>query len=347
MLKSQKDEINDIYNVLSKIKTNSLSQTGREQLRILGTRSIKGFLKQKILHKEILKKLNDPTREFYNNNNNNKDYDNKQTEDELNQFYKEHIINNSHIKSTIASDNSSSINSFTTCMRKLSEEHKHILQESKAKKHKPAIQRSKPTQFQLRRDLIKYIQNKKKKIPLTCIYNPNYNAISKHVPYARIKPLKENNNNNNDNTMNNSIETPSLMYNKSALLFHKIKGMSFDKYSSRNEMSFKSIYKDTLLDPKKMKRKITVPNFKKMMSRDYSPHKYNKQLPCLMNYTPNYNAIYCNKLILQKCKKDLKLERKKQILKKIWGSFDVSKEYIVVPSMNNVSIMKDNNSFWE
>ena len=38
-------------------------------------------------------------------------------------------------------------------------------------------------------------------------------------------------------------------------------------------------------------------------------HKYNKQLPCLMNYTPNYNAIYCNKLILQKCKKDLKFEK--------------------------------------
>ena len=341
MLRSHKDEMLDIYNELSKIKTNSLSQTGREQLRILGTRSIKGFLKQKILHKEILKKLNDPTREFYNN----KEYDNKQTEDELNQFYKEHIINHFHIKPAITNDNSSNTNSLATCLQKLSEEHKQLLQDNKTKKHKLVITKPKPKQFEVSKDLIKYIQTQKKKMPPTCMYNPNYNSISKHVPYARIKPLKDTNSTNNDNTLSNSIEAPSLMYNKSALLFHKIKGMSFDKYSSRNEMSFKSIYKDTLLEPKKAKRKVTVPNFKKMMSRDYSPHKSNKQLPCLMNYTPNYNAIYCNKLILHKCKKDLKLERKKRILKKIWGSFDVSKEYIVVPSMNNVSVVKESNSF--
>jgi hypothetical protein len=168
------------------------------------------------------------------------------------------------------------------------------------------------------------------------MYNPNYDSISKHIPHARIKPL---NNKTHHYSLQHIDDTTSnaCKHNNSVLVFNKVKGMAFDKYSARVDNCLKSFYKDSTLEPHKAVKKIAVPNFKKMMPRECAGNKGNKLLPRLISYSPNYNVIYSNNFGYQK-HKDERMRRKKHVLKKIWASFDVSKEYVVVPSMNSVSM---------
>ena len=325
-----KEEVNDIYNELSKIQTTSLSQTGKEHTRYFGSRSIKGFLKQRILHKTILKKLNNPIREFessFTHNNNTNSYSNsnsnKHTEDILNNVIYEHYYSPCNNKSPHHSSKSN---------YKCKYNNDYLLHYIKKKNNKaststrPLKPRSKP----------KIIQMQHKKVHSMCLmYNPNYDSISKHIPHARIKPL----NNKTHQSSLQHVEDTSIVrkHNNSVLVFNKVKGMAFDKYSARNDNCLKSLYKDSTLEPHKAVKKVAVPNFKKMMPREYTVNKGNKRLPRLISYSPNYNVIYSNYFGYQKYK-DERMRRKKHALKKIWASFEVSKEYVVVPGMNSVSM---------
>ena len=297
-----KEEVIDIYNELSKIRTSSLSQIGKGQIRFFGSRSIKGFLKQRIAHKAILKKLNNPIREFESST--------KPTEDVLNSVIYEHSPSNNKSNDYLLHYIKNKNNKRTTTTRSL-------------------VTRTKPknTQSQLN----------KKAHPMCLMYNPNYNSISKHVPHARIKPLNNNTHHCSSHLQHVEDTSAGRKHSNSVLVFNKLKGMAFDKYSARNDNCLKVCYKDSTLEPNKAVKKVAVPNFKKMMPRDVIVNKSNKSLPRLISYSPNYDVIYSNNCGYQK-HKDERIRRKKHILKKIWASFDVSKEYVVVPCMNSVSI---------
>ena len=333
-----KEEVNDIYNELSKIQTTSLSQTGKEHTRYFGSRSIKGFLKQRILHKTILKKLNNPIREFessftHNNNTNTNSYinSNKHTEDILNNVIYEHYSPcNNNNKSTYHNQCNSKSNYKYKC------NNDYLLHYIKKKNNKVSSTATTATRQVKPRSKPKTIQTQHKKVHSMCLmYNPNYDSISKHIPHARIKPL----NNKTHQCSLQHVEDTSIVrkHNNSVLVFNKVKGMAFDKYSARNDNCLKSFYKDSTLEPHKAVKKVAVPNFKKMMPREYTVNKGNKRLPRLISYSPNYNVIYSNYFGYQKYK-DERMRRKKHALKKIWASFEVSKEYVVVPGMNSVSM---------
>lgn len=338
-----KEEVNDIYNELSKIQTTSLSQTGKEHTRYFGSRSIKGFLKQRILHKTILKKLNNPIREFEssfthntnntnNTNTNSNGNSNKHTEDILNNVIYEHYYSPCNNKSTY--------HSRSICNYKY--KHKYKCNNDYYKNNnKAALTASTATRPLKPHSKPKTIQTQPKKVHSMCLmYNPNYDSISKHIPHARIKPL---NTKTHQYTLQH-VEDTSIVHkhNNSMLVFNKVKGMAFDKYSARNDNCLKSFYKDSTLEPHKAVKKVAVPNFKKMMPRECAVNKGNKRLPRLISYSPNYNVIYSNYFGYQK-HKDERMRKKKHALKKIWASFDVSKEYVVVPGMNSVSM--ENNSY--
>ena len=332
-----KEEVNDIYNELSKIQTTSLSQTGKEHTRYFGSRSIKGFLKQRILHKTILKKLNNPIREFessftHNTNTNTNSYNhsnsitntNKHTEDILNNIIYEHY--------SPCNNKSAYYHSKSNYKCKCNND--YLLHYIKKKNNNKAL--STATRPLKTRSKPKTIQTQHKKVHSMCLmYNPNYDSISKHIPHARIKPL----NNKTHQYSLQHVEDTSIVHkhNNSVLVFNKVKGMAFDKYSARNDNCLKSFYKDSTLEPHKAVKKVAVPNFKKMMPRECTVNKGNKGLPRLISYSPNYNVIYSNYFGYQK-HKDERMRRKKHALKKIWASFDVSKEYVVVPGMNSVSV---------
>ena len=108
----------------------------------------------------------------------------------------------------------------------------------------------------------------------------------------------------------------------------------FEKYSSRNNNVFGGKPNgDCTFSPKtnKISRNISAPNFKKMTSREKEP-RFNPRLPQIISYSPNYDFVLPNNTGYKKI--DQEMEKKKYLIKKLWGSFDVPSEYIVVPSIN-------------
>lgn len=330
----QKKEGLDIYKELETLVHPSFSQASREFQHLFGNRCIKGFLHQKVLRQQISKKL---AREQF------KIFQNAKTptkiNEELTKFAKENIdlypsktngLGNSLNKSAIQSYP----DDFLEFIKKIKKSRQKEFEEEEQKKNMPKITKK----FEINPQYLKYIKNQKNKVPPSLKYNPNYEAIDPHVPLVKLQPLKKKNERSKSvdtSLAKKRIKEKKPINNKSVLKNivgnNSIHIMSFDKYSSRNDM-IKKPYGTTSLDPNKMSRNISVPNFKKMISRFDNNSKTSQQLPNLINYSPNYNAIYHNNLGYKKENQDLC--RKKAMIKKLWGSFVVPTEYLVVPSMN-------------
>lgn len=194
----------------------------------------------------------------------------------------------------------------------------------------------------------------KNKIPPSCLYNPNYNAISPHVPYTKLKPLRikndslrkerksssvttksnvvtkiNNNNYNNNNTNNINIEScKNNRINIKPFENNPSHVMSFEKYSSRNAIFTKAKYKDTILEPLKLSRKVSSPIFKNM-----SPRYKNKmvtRMPVLVYLNPNYDMIYNGSYRSRPM--DDKASCRAKAIRKIWSSFNATSDYQSVPN---------------
>ena len=339
------DEV-DIYRELSSIKTNHISHAGREFQKMFGNRCIKGFLHQKVLKNQLSKKISQNKYQIY------KRSTPKKISEELNQLANDSLTISPRSKDSFDNDennNNKTIEAypddFCGFIKRLKEKkEKEKLEEEEKKRQQQGMSNKK---YEVSPELINYIKSQRKKIPPCCMYNPNYNAIAPHVPLVKLQPLKE-----KKDSRSKSVEI-SISHNSSSVPHKQNKNrsviqssitkkeksiqsyhvMSFDKYSSRNDLAIKQPYNDTSLEPNKIKRNVYVPNFKKMISRNQKLNRSNQRLPCLMNYTPNYNAIYINNKGYNRGNKEL--YRKKTMIKKIWGSFDATSRYIVVPSMNN------------
>ena len=161
-------------------------------------------------------------------------------------------------------------------------------------------------------------------------YQPNYNSIDKHIPYYKLKPLKK-----KKNSILNHCEIKEKLLKKinkkNNLLINKsnnIHVMSFDKYSMRPDLIKNKNLNDSYVDYKII-RKISVPNFRKMISREKK--QINKPLEHVRDYFPNYNAIYCDKTNLPLVNTELK--RKKNLLRKILVNYHPRAEYLITPKL--------------
>ena len=81
-------------------------------------------------------------------------------------------------------------------------------------------------------------------------------------------------------------------------------------------------------NPDNQKRIISVPIFKKMMSRE----KLFDTNKCLADYMPNYDAIYSN--AYKYISNNEELKKKKNLLRKILFSSRPPSQYILLPSLN-------------
>ena len=332
----QKKEGLDIYKELETLEHPSFSQASREFQHLFGNRCIKGFLHQKVLRQQLSKKIAKEQFKYFENAKTP-----RKINEELTKFAKENIVlYPNQINNLENSINHSTLQSypddFLEFIKKLKLQRQKEFEEEEQKKNMPKVTKK----FEINPQYLKYIQSQKNKIPPSCKYNPNYEAIAPHVPLVKLQPLKtkgERSKSVDTSLVKNRIkEKKPPIHNRSVLKNVKRKNsihvMSFDKYSSRNDM-IKKPYGNTSLDPNKMSRNISVPNFKKMISRFDKNSKTSQKLPNLINYSPNYNAIYHNNLGYRKENQDLC--RKKAMIKKLWGSFVVPTEYLVVPSMND------------
>lgn len=116
----------------------------------------------------------------------------------------------------------------------------------------------------------------------------------------------------------------------------------FSKYSSRKSNIYKVNNRLTYLEPFKYslndKNNKSV-DFKKMIKRNSKLLMNNQILknPSIYYYKPKYNLIDQRLINIIFNKKDIKRKTKKYMLKKIWSSYNVSKDYCLVDNnkLNN------------
>ena len=201
-------------------------------------------------------------------------------------------------------------------------------------------------------DILFFLYKEKNKSPPCGYYNPNYNSIQKHISTVKLKPIKKKIEENNKNLVRNIFLNKKIISRNEAekskelnisnetlknnnFSNEKIHIMSFDKYSSRKNFLGKTLYDNSNLNPiyKLLEKNISIPNFKKMTSRERKKKlDLSDKIKLCIDYYPNYNAIYCNKYFPNK--KEIEFNKKQFLVKKIWKSFKTSTKYLVIPSIN-------------
>ena len=331
----------DIFHELKKLQFTNISKVGKEQQKVLGKRTIQGFLEQKALREELSKKIALSLVSSKSASN---------IEEEMNKISKESDVvfndGNEH-KNNIMNNEYQTKNTkkeFTKYIRLLQKQHKELIRDNNNKHNnkynrntKPVLRKNYPVNY----ELIKQLKKQRHKVPESCAYHPNYNAISPHVPYVKLQPLKEKNiklNSSMDCKENDSVvvQSQGSVVDMMEGSFKRNNVIPFEKYSPRTDIVRKDVNKDRIvLEPIKVKKKVSVPNFKKMLSRNKSVFNVLGRIESLVDYTPNYKAVHYNAMGYNKG--DINLYHKKVLVKRIWTSFDASAEYVVVPKLNEIS----------
>lgn len=326
-MKKNKNEM-DIYKELSKIEATTISKCGKEIQKLLNNRSIKGFLKQKILQKKLDAKLEQQNLAYFKKatkpvNNVRNELDKLCLKNNITTFQKE---KNTEIEG-ISKD-------YEEMMRKKKKNAKKYEINNKLTRKECLDHFFQLKQrFQIQKDVLSYLQEQKKKIPPILKYNPNYNSIFPHIPLVKLQKdnvkkthiLKKN---NFSITTNIDTNDPTEIDNTSQSPLHV---MSFEKYSPRKDFIVGQPLSDSLNKPDKIIRNISAPNFSKMCARE-KKKKSDTRLPGIIDYSPNYESIFPNSEC--KTKKNSHLEDKKKMIKKLWTSFNIPKEYVVVTKLN-------------
>ena len=104
-----------------------------------------------------------------------------------------------------------------------------------------------------------------------------------------------------------------------------------NKEINKNNKINKNNFELSPLFPKLVEKKIPVPNFAKMLSRNKTMKSTQRGISDA-NYSPNYNAIFLD--VVDNRPVDYELRKKKYNLKKILGDFNPTKDYILFPILN-------------
>ena len=325
----------NIFQELEHIKYNDLSKTGKNLKNIFSNLSIESFLhKRKInLNKNFNLKKKDKIDEssttsiFYENIK-------KENEENVRKKSIENIKNwnlRYKLRPNLLSYLHKENNKIPPCAY-YNPNYNSII------KHIPSIKLKPLTTKRLLKNPNKLTNelNLKKKSKMNIIENEK--IIEKEQDNSSISNLNESKNSskssNNINNKETRKKTSENKKKKSMINLHKnIHALSFEKYSNRRNYFPKIINDVSTYKPQSIVKKISVPNFKKMLSREKKTITP-KQIDAYIDYHPNYNAIFCDGNRSVKNKESKEIIRKKLLLRKIWRSFQTSIKYIVVPEMN-------------
>lgn len=324
-MKKLKNEF-DIYKELSKIETATISKSGKDIQKALSNRSIKGFLKQKILQRELNVKLEKENISYFA----------KQKKPKSNiaqELDKLCCISNVKVFEDANRELDCINKDYEDMLRKMNEKKKKYTIDNKLTR-KECIEHFFRLQdkYKINEELLEYIKSEKKRSPPILKYNPNYNAIFPHVPLVKLKKqnLKK------IKTTKNMFVTTSGMINEKTDINNdnKVHVMSFEKYSPRKDfIAENKPFSDSLIQVNKLQRNISAPNFSKMCSRE-EKKRIDTRLPGIIDYSPNYEAIMPNSQIFVDEKKKKELNDKKKVIRKLWGSFEAPTNYIVITKLN-------------
>ena len=219
--------------------------------------------------------------------------------------------------------------------------------------------------YGLEESLVKLKLRENNKVPSICSYNPNYKSISKHTPIAHLQghhTINLNNLKNNKDEENNRYKMESLKdtndepitnekyifknsYSINSYNYkkHSRNNLNFykgDNYSFKRNNKINNIYgiydsfsgELSQINPEKVKKNVSVPDFNKMISRDENNYIFNRER-YLADYLPNYDSIYSNANKFIDINKDL--YEKKVKLRKIISCSNPPTEYLLLPILNN------------
>ena len=219
-------------------------------------------------------------------------------------------------------------------------------------------------------------------------YNPNYNSILKKIPYVKIitpsktnnkRPttflteigdiavssnnlfsLKRKNSHLNSGKYNNlqSLKIMKEIYNKKKKLsldLNKLKNnhsIRFDKYSGRKEIQIEKNPNVSYIEPYDYQKNINnSTDFKKMLSR-INIKTINKERlggPAIGYYNPNYEYFEDKVRNISLGNEHTNKRDKKFLLKKLWGSYNVRMEYLLVDNnkLNNENSHENKNKVYK
>ena len=153
--------------------------------------------------------------------------------------------------------------------------------------------------------------------------------------------INTNNKKNNSTISINPYEykniIPKTRVNNRNIYSNSMNSMESRIYYSKNyenPISHSISAELTPINPKKIKNYVSVPIFKKMISRDKNNYLYNHCY--LADYFPNYNSIDSNAYRFININENLK--NKKNKLRKIMTCSNPPSEYVLLPILNKITI---------
>lgn len=147
-----------------------------------------------------------------------------------------------------------------------------------------------------------------------------------------ISNLNQNKNEFKSRNYGNLIEenqNQNLIMNKKNIFLSQQDNI---KNSKNDNKINKKFFELLPLSPKLVEKKIPVPNFAKMLSRNKKIRSTQRGVSDA-SYSPNYNAIFLD--VVDNKPIDYELRKKKYSLKKILGDYNPTKDYVLFPVLNN------------
>ena len=209
--------------------------------------------------------------------------------------------------------------------------------------------------------------NRKIRFKSDFLYNPNYNSIMKRIPCVKIiKP--SNINDKSPNTFLTEIGDIAIssnnILNKNKKLDNRKKKLSldlkedkgnhsirFDKLQGRKEIKSEKNPNVSYIEPfDYQKIKNNSKDFKKMLSRYNNKIINNKnEGPTIGSYDPHYEYFEDRIRNISLGNEHTNKRDKKFLLKKLWGSYNVRMEYLLVDNnkLNNDYIKNNDEDGYE
>ena len=159
----------------------------------------------------------------------------------------------------------------------------------------------------------------------------NNSIINKEKEYNSLNNSSISKKNNFYNNINKYERNDIRYYSNS--IDGKINNNNSKNYDNINNPSLlsHSVSNEIIpLNPNKAKNIISIPNFKKMLSRD--KYSYINNESYFGNYFPNYDSIYSN--VYKYLKNNQGYRNKKNKLRKILGKSNPPSEYLLLPILN-------------
>ncbi|MCQ2818196.1 MAG: hypothetical protein MJ252_13095, partial [archaeon] len=271
---------NSIYDELKRIQAKYISKEGNAYSKKYAGRTLASFIKRKEMIEQVALKYSQENHGFP------KDFMERKEKENNKEIPQLIDVNNEFYSTKLLARLNQATKEKQRRQKRIEEEEKlknriYLTKEDCLKSLKLKTKISKST-----KDFIKFVMDKKKKLPPSSKYSPNYDSIERHIPIAIIYPLKKPIENKYKQKQMRTEELPTIKH-----FYDEVHVMAFNKYSSRDTSPLKSNGRlnSEISPPKiKLKKNNSAVDFGKMSSRERKP-KHQLQFISPMDYSPNYD----------------------------------------------------------